>query len=186
MDVKPSSTMIAIFPPEEFLVHADKHASQDLINAGLHVTLYYVGDTSSEDDAAMISSLQKAMRSFQKPLTMYMNGPGCFLDTENNSFVRKLTMNAVGLELLRYKVLREMWEGGFVGPQKHGFSAHLTLQYHDTTELFDGWEKCALEPYPKFPIESVYIVRSNEVIASVKVGGEVTLGGVNPSLERLK
>jgi 2'-5' RNA ligase len=183
--VKKSSTMIAIYPPEEFLSLADKHAHPELISSGLHVTLYYVGDTSPDDDEAMIQALQAAMMSFSVPVVMSCNGPGCFYDTENDRFIRKLTMNAVGLDLLRYKVLTEMWRAGYVGPQTHGFSAHLTLQYHDDTDLFPGWERCGLEPYPSFPVNSLYLVRQNKVIAQVFVGGKVVRGGENPAIKRL-
>lgn len=184
--VKKSSTMIAIYPPDEFLDMVDRHAHPELIAKGLHVTLYYVGDTSPEDDDAMIECLHAALKSVQRPLLMNCAGPGCFFDAENNRFIRKLTMNAVGLDVLRYKVLHEMWKGGFVGPQTHGFSAHLTLQYHEDTELFPGWERCALEPYPSFPVDRLYIVRQNKVIAQVLMGGDVVRGGVNPSIQRLQ
>lgn len=184
--VKKTSTMVAIYPPEDFLALADKHAHADLIASGLHVTLYYVGDTTEDDDNALIQALQRALSAIKTPLTMRCAGPAAFYDRENHRVIRNLTMNAVGLDILRYKVLREMWREGFVGYQTHGFSAHLTLQYHEDTNLFEGWERCGLEPYPEFKVDRVYLVRQNEVIAQVMFGGETRLGGSNPARERLK
>ena len=178
--------MVAIYPPEEFLWLADKHAHPEQIAAGLHVTLFYIGDTSPLDDNKLIQALQATMEEFKKPLMMKCAGPGCFYNESEGFFVRKLTMNAVGLDLLRVKVLQEMWKRGFVGSQTHGFSPHLTLQYHEDTDLYPGWEVCALEPYPVFPVDTLYLVRNNEVIAQVKLGGDTKMGGPNPAIRRLK
>lgn len=181
-----TSTMIAIYPPEEFLHLASKHADPALIHAGLHVTLFYIGDTDPAQDGTMLEGLSNVLKSFRTSLTMKVNGPGLFLTEGNAGFVRKLDMTAVGLEFLRTAVLKSMWKLGLVGKQDHGFSPHLTLQYHDTPEVPVSWEKCALEPYIPFEVSTLYLVREDAVIGSVEFGGEVTLGGVNPGMEAFK
>lgn len=180
-----TSTMVAIYPPNSVLSLADKHAHPEIITSGLHCTLYYVGDTTSEDNEALIEALRQAMVTIKTPLQMQVQGPGCFLDRNNRRWVRMLTLNAVGLDIMRYQVVHHMWKAGFVREQSHGFIPHMTLQYHDSLELFEGWERCGLEPYPAFPVDRLYLVRSNEVIAQVLLGGKVIRGGANPSIQRL-
>lgn len=185
-DIASTSTMVAIYPSQEFLALASKHAHQDLIDEGLHVTLFYVGDTDPSEDASLLEALSQALSGFKVPVPMNSAGPGCFYNPQEKTLVRKLTMNGIGLEFLRTKVIQSMWKAGFVGPQSHGFSAHLTLEYHDTSVLEPGWERCGMEDYPDFDVDRIYLVRSNDVVGSVKLGGEVTLGGVNPAIEYFK
>jgi 2'-5' RNA ligase len=172
--LRTTSTMAAIYPPESFLKYAKRHAHPDMIGDGLHVTLYYIGDTTEDSNADLIEGLQKAMQAFP-PLEMYVNGAGCFFN--EGKAVRLLLMNAVGLDLLRSKVMTEMWRKGFVGKQKHGFCPHLTLEYHEQSTLPPEWETCALEDYPRFSVDRVFLVRSNEVVAEVLAGGEVVKAG---------
>lgn len=177
-------TMVAIYPSEEFLNLADKHAHPDEIARGLHLTLYYVGETSPEDDTALITALKHAMSGIRRPLRVYCNGPACFMNED--ATVRLLLLNGVGLDIWRYQVLSHMWRAGYVGKQSHGFIPHMTLQYHEDKVLPDNWERCASEPYPEFDVDRLYLVRSNQVVAQVGTGGIVTLGGDNPSLKRLR
>jgi 2'-5' RNA ligase len=164
--VRKLDTMVAIYPSVAFHEAVAPYAHPDMLKSGLHVTLLYLGETSPDRDMDMRLALEKAVKGFQ-PLTMYNNGPGCFINAQDQGFVRKLTMNAIGLDILRYKVVNELWKSGFMGPQNHGFSAHMTLEYHKDFNLPPKWEECGIGPYPTFEVNEIFLVRSNNVIATI-------------------
>ena len=163
----PSSTMVAIYPPPSFLDLAAKHASKECRDDGLHVTLFYVGDTDETQDEQMISALQRACKGLP-PLDMYSNGIGAFYN--DDKFVRLLLMNAVGMDILRVRVLKAFHSLGMLSKQKHGFCGHLTLEYHDEMGLPGAWEQAAMEDYPHFQVSELCLVRGNDLLARVPLG----------------
>lgn len=169
-EIHPMSMMVAIYPDERFLHSVSPFASQEQLDNGLHVTLFDLGRPPLEDESRICEALHKAVTPCL-PLNMYNNGPGLFVNHDNQFLVKKLTMNAVGLDVLRYRIVSELWKIGIKEDHNYGFSAHLTLDYIQGLEVPEDWEQCGLKKHPRFEVSHIHLVRCNDLIESFQLGG---------------
>lgn len=167
-DVGPQSTMIALYPPTHV---ADKMAHHSEFNPGkLHVTVLYLGKLTEGEAQSALGELQSVAKAMD-PLDLRVEGSAVF--SNDDALVRSLLVNGIGLARMHENLRDRMDRTGYVADPKHGFIPHLTLEYHDPDETLPrGWESISNEPWESWTCDSLYVVRSDEMI------GEAPLSGV--------
>lgn len=167
-DIRPSSMMIAVYPPKEFIDVAKPLASKTQLEDGIHMTLMYLGQKTEAEAAELIKMLSTES---QKMPVMDLNvtGSGAFFTP--NALVRVLLMNSPQLPRVRYAIEKVLDDLGMTPPSKYGYIPHVTLEYHDDYQVPAGWEKQALMSFPDMAIREIHVVRGNDVVASLPIGG---------------
>ena len=117
----------------------------------LHVTLFSVG-WIPKDQLGTLRQVCQNLTKILKPLKAETAGPGIFT---NNPYGRPLvmTVDAVGLDVWRSQIIRQIFEAGMLQKQRHGFIPHITLAYEQemgSYELFD-----IVDPRPKWIMDSI-------------------------------
>ena len=118
----------------------------------IHITLAFLGDSQGLDElhgldgpvtAERLDAMVAVFATSEQPITARISGLGRF-DLDHGNEVTYASVDAPGLNELRARLVDYLRAGGVNVDHNHGFSPHITLQYHRAgegpTEMPDGLE----------------------------------------------
>jgi 2'-5' RNA ligase len=123
-DVKPTSTMVALYPPPAL--------ARDLAVTGgeapelLHVTLVYLGDTTPAEVIRTNDVVSRVAAGAPK-LTGEISGKGTF--TAGPKPVTYLSVDLPDLPQVRQDLVDALEAEGLPVNREHGFTPHMTIAY---------------------------------------------------------
>lgn len=156
------STMIAIYPPVHFRRQLSRFADLDIGQDGLHQTLVYLGEL----DIVQFSKAQDLLSELVQdlsPVELSVNGAGVFFNKKN---VIWLSLNGVGLDEMRVKLLHEFNVAELKGMCTHGGQPHMTLGYYDDDEVRDDWWRVLRDESEtdfRFTCSKIHLVRGDRI-----------------------
>lgn len=125
-DIKPNSTMIALYP------RADEAAALAELDGEpadlLHVTLCYLGEVESEDVLDTVKAAIGRVAASHAPLEGAVGGVGVFADG-GGGHPAILLPDVPGLVDLRQDVVQSLTDSGTEYARNHGYTAHVTVGY---------------------------------------------------------
>ncbi len=128
---------------------------------GLHVTIKFFGEITSDRVDALAELLERATREMP-PVTMSLTGLGCFPNTARPKVLYSEAEADAGLELLQDRIERGAEQLGFP-PEGRPFRPHVTLgRVREGHRLPSGWHDVAagVTPVEPFLIDRVVLFES--------------------------
>lgn len=156
--IQPSSTMVAIYPPEHILKPLKPYFSKEVWDNGPHVTLAYLGKTNKGQFIDLAICLNKATFDLD-PLELRIEGAGCFRG--DDSRIKLALVNGPGLDRWSMHVREILAKEGFLPPEDHGFLPHMTLSY-EKGFLEEGWEQPMINQTETWTCNSFVLNRGHD------------------------
>jgi len=128
---------------------------------GLHVTLKFFGEVTSDRIDVLAELLERATREMM-PVAMSLTGLGCFPNTARPRVLYLEAEADTGLELLQDRIERGADGLGFP-PEGRPFRPHVTLgRVREGHRLPSGWHDVAAElaPVAPFLVDRVVLFES--------------------------
>jgi len=141
MVVDSDSTMVAIYPPQEWVDELKHHAHSD-IQGTLHTTLVYLGNKSLLEAEQAVILLR---------------------DTR----VRVVMPNGVELPSVRQRIYDVLHKNRLLDDQTYGFIPHMTLEYHEGPDMPIDWEHVGALDLPTWWVDSIQVVRGNKLVGEI-------------------
>lgn len=149
-------TMLALYPPEEVLNEVKKHAQDEIIENGPHVTLVRLGQTSEKRSQDLLSASQRVAKLL-KPIELGVEGAG-FFDSPDAT-VGLLLVNGVRLDVWRGTYISTLDKKGLLPYQPNGYIPHLTLGYYPKGHFPKSCINLGMQKFDKWVCDTIWFVR---------------------------
>lgn len=173
--VQHPGVMVAIYPPKGWVDLLAAHAHPSMRDK-LHVTLVYLPDVPDDKHDEVLKAVEVACKG-NAPFRVTCNGAGAFDNADAK--VRILLPGGVGLNELRADIYRELESRGLHGKQKHGFTPHMTLEYHEDRRLPEHFDRVAELPFGRWTVTNVAVVQGDKILGRVSLDTETKEAAMN-------